>query len=151
MSAEVSKNVQVVMDYFQFCVDGKQTSRVGEFFAENTVIHRPDCDQPLQGLVDFEAKLKACVTERYEHVTTSFQKIIEDNDQVVVALTHKASNSNVWKGFDVNGQNVTWTSLTYFRFNAEGKVVEEIVERDELHMATQLGLRLTESHQAKTE
>ena len=68
MSAEVSKNVQVVMDYFQFCVDGKQTSRVGEFFAENTVIHRPDCDQPLQGLVDFEAKLKACVTERYEHV-----------------------------------------------------------------------------------
>ena len=31
-----------------------------------------------------------------------------------------------------------WTALTYFQFNPEGKVVEEIVERNELFMAKQL-------------
>ncbi|CAI8781771.1 hypothetical protein EMIT0P12_10943 [Pseudomonas sp. IT-P12] len=39
-----------------------------------------------------------------------------------------------------NGKSLTWTALTYFRFNEEGKVIEEIVERNELFMAKQLGI-----------
>ncbi|MEZ9424723.1 ester cyclase [Vibrio lentus] len=139
-----SKQVQTVKDYFKFCVDGKETNRVGEFFAEDALIHRPDCGKTLRGLVQFEAKLKSCVTERYESVETSFQRIVEGGDQVVVALTHKAKNANTWMGFDVTGKDLTWTSLTYFRFNKEGKVIEEIVERNELSMATQLGLQVTQ-------
>ncbi len=91
---------------------------------------------------EFEAKLKSCVTERYESVKTTFQRVIETEGEVVVALTHKAENSNTWMGFDVSGKDVTWTSLTYFRFNNEGKIIEEIVERNELSMANQLGLHL---------
>ncbi|MCG9661242.1 ester cyclase [Vibrio mediterranei] len=137
-----SKQVQTIKDYFEFCVDGKATERVGEYFAADALIHRPDCGTTLRGLEEFEAKLKSCVTERYESVKTTFQRVIETEGEVVVALTHKAENSNTWMGFDVSGKDVTWTSLTYFRFNNEGKIIEEIVERNELSMANQLGLHL---------
>ncbi|MDD0982049.1 hypothetical protein [Pseudomonas shahriarae] len=62
------------------------------------------------------------------------------DDVVVVALMHHAKGSNIWHGFDVSGKDLSWSALTYFRFNAEGKVVEEIVERNELFMAKQLGI-----------
>lgn len=129
-----------IKNYFAFCVDGKDVERVGEFFAENVMIHRPDCPEPLCGLDIFKKMLREHVTERYESITTTFQKVVVDDKQVVVALTHVAKGSNTWKGQDVTGKDVTWTSLTYFCFNNEGKVVEEIVERNELHMAKQLGL-----------
>ena len=139
-----SKQVQTVKDYFTFCVDGKATDRVGEFFAEDALIHRPDCGNTLKGLIEFEAKLKSCVTERYESIETSFQRIVEAGDQVIVALTHSAKNANTWMDFDVSGKDLTWTSLTYFRFNEAGKIIEEIVERNELNMATQLGLKISQ-------
>ncbi|MEZ9681890.1 ester cyclase [Vibrio splendidus] len=135
-----SKNVQTIKDYFKHCVDGKATELVSQYFDENALIHRPDCGQTLVGLVDFEAKLKSCVTERYESLETTFQRIVESGNEVVVALTHKAKNANTWLGFDVSGKDVTWTSLTYFKFNEEGKIIEEIVERNELSMARQLGV-----------
>ena len=59
-----SKQVQTIRNYFMICVDGKATERVGEFFAEDAIIYRPDCGRTLKGLVEFEAKLKSCVTER---------------------------------------------------------------------------------------
>lgn len=138
-----SKQVQTIKNYFKYCVDGKQTHRVGEFFTEDALIHRPDCGQVIQGLDVFQDKLKTCVTERYESIHTTFQRIVEAGDQVVVTLTHEAKNSNSWNGFDVSGKDVTWTSLTYFRFDNNAMVVEEIVERNELSMATKLGLKLS--------
>ncbi|MBY7699342.1 polyketide cyclase [Vibrio harveyi] len=139
-----SNQVQVVRDYFKYCVDGKQTDRVSEYYhATNLIIHRPDCDEPISDLVTFELKLRECVTDRYESIETSFQKIVESGNEVVVFLTHVAKNSNTWREFDVSGKDVTWTALTYFRFDESGKVVEEIVERNELFMAFQVGLELT--------
>lgn len=135
-----SKQVQTVKDYFKHCVDGKATEIVGKYFAQDALIHRPDCGQTLVGLVEFEAKLKSCVTERYESIDTTFQRIVESGNEVVVALTHEAKNCNTWLGFDVSGKDVTWTSLTYFKFNNDGKIIEEIVERNELSMARKLDL-----------
>ncbi|WP_211162403.1 MULTISPECIES: ester cyclase [Citrobacter] len=80
------------------------------------------------------------MTDRYETIVTTFQKEIVADDQVVVALTHMATGFNTWQGCDVSGRDVTWTSLTYFRFNTSGKIVEEIVERNELNMVRQLGI-----------
>ena len=139
-----SKQVQTIKNYFKYCVDGKATERVGEFFAKDALIYRPDCSEKLKGLTEFEEKLKSCVTERYESLETSFQRIVEDGDQVVVALTHKATNANTWMNFDVSGKDVTWTSLTYFRFDENAMIIEEIVERNELTMAKALGLELTQ-------
>ena len=51
-----------------------------------------------------------------------------------------AQRSNTWKGYDVTGKDLSWTSLTYFKFNSDGLIIEEIVERDELSMAQQLGI-----------
>lgn len=133
-------HLEVVKAYFQYCVDGKDVERMSEFFDENVVIHRPDCPEPLVGLEVFKKGLRDNVTDRYETIVTTFQKEIVSDDQVVVALTHVATGSNTWKGFDVSGRDVTWTSLTYFRFNISGKIVEEIVERNELNMARQLGI-----------
>lgn len=130
----------VINNYFMYCVDGKDVERVGEYFAEDVVVHRPDCSEPLKGLTLFKEMLREHVTDRYESIMTTFQKVVVDDDQVVVGLTHVAKGANTWKGHDVSGKNVTWTSLTYFRFNAEGKIIEEIVERNELNMAKQLGL-----------
>lgn len=138
-----SKQVKAIRGYFQHCVDGKQTHRVGEFFSEDAVIYRPDCKREIRGLSEFESMLKTHVTDRYESLETTFQKVVEDGLQVVVSLTHEAKGADQWKGFELGGENVTWTSLTYFRFNDKGKVVEEIVERNELNMALQLGLHLT--------
>jgi ketosteroid isomerase-like protein len=136
----MKNNIQTVKDYFRFCVDGKDVERVGEFFAADVVIHRPDVPEPILGIELFKVALKAAVTDRYETIETTFSKEVVTDDVVVVALTHRATGSNTWHGFDVAGKDVTWTALTYFRFNAEGLVVEEIVERNELHMARQLGI-----------
>lgn len=83
-------------------------------------------------------------TYREDSIVTTFQKEVVAGDQVVVALTHVAKDSNHWNGFDVSSRDVTWTSLTYFRFNNEGKIVEEIVECNELHMSHQLWLTLSD-------
>lgn len=130
----------MVKAYFKYCVDGKDVERVIKFFDENVVIHRPDCPEPLVGLEVFKKGLRDNVTDRYETIVTTFQKEIVADDQVVVALTHMATGPNTWKGFDASGRYVTRTSLTYFRFNTSEKIVEEIVERNELNMARQLGI-----------
>lgn len=136
----MSKNIDTVINYFKYCVDGKDVERVGEYFSDELCIFRPDCEAPITSIEQFKRSLSACVVDRYESIETSFQKIMASEDEVFVALTHVAKGSNTWKGFDVAGKDVTWTALTYFKFNAEGKVVEEIVERNELAMAKQLGI-----------
>ncbi|WP_425356135.1 ester cyclase [Pseudomonas alkylphenolica] len=80
------------------------------------------------------------VLDRYESIHTTFSKEIVTDDVVVVHLTQVARGSNTWHGFNVQRKDVTWTALTYFRFNEAGKVIEEIVERNELFMAKQLGI-----------
>lgn len=133
-------HLDVVKAYFKYFVDGKDVERVNEFFDENVVIHRPDCPGLLVGLEVFKKGLRENVTDRYKTIVTTFQKEVVADDQVVAALTHVATGSNTWNGFDVSDRDVTWTSLTYFRFNTSGKIVEEIVERTELNMARQLEL-----------
>ncbi|WP_347169245.1 ester cyclase [Pseudomonas salmasensis] len=134
------KNLETVKNYFKHCVDGKDVERVSEYFDVDVVVHRPDCDAPIGGLENFKRALSANVVERYETIKTSFSKEVVTDDVVVVALTHCATGSNTWHGFNVEGKSLTWTALTYFRFNKEGKVIEEIVERNELFMAKQLGI-----------
>ena len=136
----MSKHLDVVKKYFKYCVDGKDVERVAEFFADDVVVHRPDCPAPIVGVEPFKQALRLNVTERYESIATTFQKEVVAGDVVVVALMHHAKGSNTWHGFDVSGKDLSWSALTYFRFNAEGKVVEEIVERNELFMARQLGI-----------
>lgn len=48
------------------------------------------------------------------------------------------------KGLRENVTDLYDSIVTTFRFNNEGKVVEEIVERNELHMSHQLGLVLSD-------
>ncbi|APC18008.1 polyketide cyclase [Pseudomonas frederiksbergensis] len=136
----MSTNLETVKNYFKFCVDGKNVELVSDFFAEDVVVHRPDCVAPIVGLELFKSALRLNVTDRYDSIHTTFQKEVVAGDVVVVALTHQAKGSNTWHGFDVAGKDLSWTALTYFRFNDEGKVVEEIVERNELFMAKQLGI-----------
>jgi len=135
-----AKNLATVKNYFKYCVDGMDVNRVAEYFDANVIVHRPDCDAPIQGVDNFKRALKENVTDRYQSIQTTFSKEIVTDNIVVVHLTHVARGSNTWHGFDVHGKDVTWTALTYFRFNDAGKVVEEIVERNELFMAKQLGI-----------
>lgn len=134
------KNLDTVKNYFKYCVDGKDAERVYEYFDDNVVVHRPDCEAPIGGLENFKRALSANVLDRYQTIETTFSKEVVTDDVVVVALTHRATGSNTWHGFNVEGKSLTWTALTYFRFNEEGKVIEEIVERNELFMAKQLGI-----------
>jgi predicted ester cyclase len=136
----VKNQLDVVRAYFRYCIDGKDVERVGEFFDKNVIVYRTDCSYPLRGLEAFKKGLRENVTDRYETITTSFQKEIVDGYRVVVYLTHIATGSNTWNGINVGGKDVRWTSLTYFEFNPEGKIIEEIVERNELNMARQLGI-----------
>lgn len=133
-------NLETVKKYFKYCVDGKDALRVDEYFAKDVIIHRPDCDAPIHGIENFKQALTEHVLDRYESIVTTFSKEVVTEDVVVVHLKHVARGSNTWHGFDVHGKDVTWTALTYFRFNSEGKVVEEIVERNELFMAKQVGI-----------
>jgi predicted ester cyclase len=136
----MNRNLYTVKSYFKFCIDGKRTYRLSEFFAEDVIVHRPDCPEPIIGIEHFKAALQSNVTDRYESIHTTFQKEVVAEDVVVVALMHQAKGSNTWHGFDVTGKNLSWTALTYFRFNESGKIIEEIVERNELFMAKQLGI-----------
>ena len=130
-----AKNLETVNNYFKYCVDGKDVERVFEYFDANVIVHRPDCEAPIQGVENFKQALIENVIDRYDSIHTTFSKEIFTDNIVVVHLTHVARGSNTWHGFDVQGKDVTWTALTYFRFNDSGKVVEEIVERNELFMA----------------
>lgn len=133
-------NLETVKRYFKYCVDGKDVERVDEYFDADVVVHRPDCAAPIQGVSNFKRALSEHVLDRYASIETTFSKEVVTDDVVVVHLTHRARGSNTWHGFDVQGKDVNWTALTYFRFNPAGKVVEEIVERNELFMARQLGI-----------
>lgn len=135
-----AKNLETVKNYFKYCVDGKDVERVAEYFDTNVIVHRPDCDAPILGVENFKLALAENVTNRYQSTHTTFSKEVVTDDVVVVHLKHVAHGSNTWHGFDVQGKDVTWTALTYFRFNEAGKIVEEIVERNEFFMAKQLGL-----------
>ncbi|MCG8291467.1 ester cyclase [Pseudomonas entomophila] len=135
-----NNHLETVKKYFKYCVDGKHTDRLSEYFDADVTVHRPDCEAPIRGVENFKRALIENVLDRYESIHTTFSKEIVTGDVVVVHLTHVARGSNTWHGFNVQGKDVTWTALTYFRFNEAGKVIEEIVERNELFMAKQLGI-----------
>lgn len=109
----MSKHLDVVKKYFKYCVDGKDVERVAEFFADDVVVHRPDCPAPIVGVEPFKQALRLNVTERYESIATTFQKEVVAGDVVVVALMHHAKGSNTWHGFDVSGKDLSWSALTY--------------------------------------
>lgn len=133
-------NLDTVKAYFEHCVDGKQIDRMDEYFSRDVVVHRPDVDQPIVGLEKFKEAVRVNVIDRYERIQTVFNVEVVAGDVVVVHLKHEASGANTWHGFDVYGKNVTWTALTYFLFDENGMIIEEIVERNELSMAKQLGI-----------
>jgi|ERR1019366_4211956 ketosteroid isomerase-like protein len=125
----MNKNLETVKKCFEICVDGKDVDRVSEYFAENVVVHRPDVPEAIIGVEQFKHALRLNVTDRYQSIKTTFSKEVITDDVVFVALKHEAKGSNSWHGFNVDGKDVSWTALTYFRFDRDGKVVEEIVER----------------------
>lgn len=51
----MSNNVDTVINYFKYCVDGKDVERVSEYFSEDLCIFRPDCAEPITTLEQFKS------------------------------------------------------------------------------------------------
>ena len=82
----MSNNLETVKKYFDHCVDGKMVDRVGEYFADDVIVHRPDVPEPIVGVEKFKDALRKNVTDRYETIVTTLSKEVVTDDVVVVAL-----------------------------------------------------------------
>jgi len=58
------RNLETVKNYFANCVDGKAVDRVGEYFADDVIVHRPDVAEPIVGVEKFKHALRSNVTDR---------------------------------------------------------------------------------------
>jgi predicted ester cyclase len=112
---------------------------VDELVAPGGVMHRPEVD--LAGIAAVRAFV-AAVTNVARHEST-IHDLFGAGDRVVARLSHVVSYTGDEPTrvgvVHAAGKTVAWDAIAIFRFDQEGKVVEEWVARDEVAMLLQFG------------
>jgi predicted ester cyclase len=131
-----------VRRYFEEALDKRNLDVLDGIVATDCLIHRPEAQEPIRGLIAFKQALGRILQVYSEFSTTIHDQIAED-DRVACRLSHRAVNCGDWTSrlgrHDVAGRTVSWSAIAIFRFR-EGKIVEEWVSLDELGMLIELGV-----------
>ena len=135
-------NKATVRRYFEEALDRRNLDVLDEIVAIDCVIHRPEAQEPIRGLMAFKQALEK-ILQVYSEFSTTIHDLIAEDDRVVCRLSHRAVNRGQWTSrlgrHDVRGKPVSWAAIAIFRFH-DGKIAEEWVCRDELGMLINLGL-----------
>ncbi|HVN22668.1 MAG TPA: ester cyclase [Syntrophorhabdales bacterium] len=138
----ISHQKAIVRRYFEEVLDKRKIELLGDLFAADCIIHRPEMAEPIKGIEAFRQVL-ARILDVYSGFSTTIHDLIEEDDRVACRLSHKAVNRGEWASrigrHAVAGKEVAWQAIAIFRFE-EGKIAEEWVSRDELGMLIQLGV-----------
>jgi predicted ester cyclase len=132
----------IVRRYFEEALDRRKLDVLDEIVAADCVIHRPEAQEPIRGLIAFRQGLEK-ILQAYSEFSTTIHDLIAENDRVACRLSHRAVNRGEWTSrvgrHDVAGKAVRWEAIAIFRFK-DGKIAEEWVCRDELGMLIELGV-----------
>ena len=133
---------EIVRRYFGEVVDKGRVEILGDLFANDCVIHRPEMREPIVGLEAFKRFLGRFL-DGYREFATTVHDLIAEDDRVACRLSHRAVHRGDWTSrigrHAVAGRPVGWSAIVVFRFH-EGKIAEEWVCRDELGMLIVLGV-----------
>jgi predicted SnoaL-like aldol condensation-catalyzing enzyme len=138
MSLEANK--AIARRFIVETLDGGRMDVVREIFNEGAVRHFPPGDV----IVD-SSQNRLLVPRR--SMRTDIHKLYGEGDFVTVHLTHHAefgpdTQFRTRAGpVDVSDKQIAWDAIVILRFE-DGKIAEEWVVRDELHIVLQAGVTL---------
>jgi predicted SnoaL-like aldol condensation-catalyzing enzyme len=138
MSLEANK--AIARRFVVETLDGGRVEVVHEIFKEGAVRHFPPGDVVVDPSLN-----RLLVPRRSMH--TDIHKIYGEGDLVTIHLTHHAefgpdTQFRTRAGpVDVSGRHIDWDAMVILRFE-DGKIAEEWVVRDELHIVLQAGVAL---------
>jgi predicted ester cyclase len=136
----VEANKALVHRYFEEVIDGGNRAAMAELFVTGAPQHFPGRDityRPSGAAPSGQQSVRTMRTELHH--------MLAEGDLVVAHLTHYVSwgegtqfDTRVAK-VAVGGKSVQWDAMALFRIE-NGKIAEEWVNRDELHILSQAGL-----------
>jgi len=114
----------IVRRYFEEALDKRKLEVLDEIVAIDCLIHRPESQEPIRGLIAFKQCLQR-ILQAYSEFSTTIHDLIEENDRVACRLTHRALNRGEWTSrlgrHPVAGKPVSWPAIAIFRFR-DGKI-----------------------------
>ncbi len=132
-----AKNKAVVEGFMNDVCNARQLGRLGEFFAEDYVEHRPAPGAP-PGIEGLRAMLGQ-MEEAFPDVVHTIDDIVASGDLVgfraTVAGTHKGS----MMGMPATGKEISVAAIGIVRVK-DGKIIEHWGNSDDVRMMRQLGM-----------
>jgi len=77
--------------------------------------------------------------EAFPDLQITIEDLIAEGDKVVSRQTLRGTHQGEFMGIPPTGKQVTWTGILIFRI-ADGKIVDQWIEQDQLGLMQQLGL-----------
>jgi steroid delta-isomerase-like uncharacterized protein len=133
MSTEENKNV--VRGFEQAVWNGRDPSRLGEFFAAGHFF-RPAGMPPMD--FDGHQQMIAHFQSAFPDGRNASDELLADGDRVAQRWTYRGTHQGAFQGIPPTGKQVTLTGISIWRFES-GKIVESWHEMDTMGFMQQLG------------
>jgi steroid delta-isomerase-like uncharacterized protein len=134
MSAE--DNLTLVHRFLDEVVNTGNLAAIDTLFATDHVAHYPGFPS-IQGPEAWK-QLVAVSYSAFPDIQTTFEDEMALGDKVVVRYTVRATHTGPFMDIPATGKSVTFTGMAIFRI-AEGKIVEQWQEADQMGLIQQLG------------
>jgi steroid delta-isomerase-like uncharacterized protein len=136
MSTE--ENKALVERWFQALNDRTAMQHLSEFYAPTYVLHDPAAPPDLPPGPEAIQQMFGAYATAFPEAKATIDELITAGDRVVIRFTMRTTHQGEFEGLQPTGKPITITGISIVRF-ADGKMVEEWQQMDNLGMMQQLG------------
>lgn len=126
------------MDRFLEFINSGHESIGQEIVSETAEFHVPLGGPPLQGLVGY-MQILGMMRGAYPDIQWSLEESIVEDDKVVARFSISGTHRGTFLGFPASGKQIRSQALNIYRFDGDGKIIEERGLPDIFGMLVQIG------------
>jgi len=134
----VEENKAVVRRNIEEVWNRGNLSVIDEIVAENFVLHDPSQPDPIRGPEGYK-QFVTMMRNAFPDLETIIDDLIAEGDTIAVRLTFRGTHTGELAGIPPTGKHVTFTGMSFKRFEG-GKYVESFINADDLGLMQQLGV-----------
>jgi predicted ester cyclase len=132
----VEENKVSVRRFSEEVFNKKNLAAIDDFYAPNLIDHSLPPQGP--GGIEGERQGIAMFLTAFPDLRLTVEDIIVEGDKIVVRMTFRGTHQGAFVGIPPTGKQVTVTEIAILRI-ANGKVIEQWINTDELGLMQQLG------------
>jgi len=131
------KNTELIRRMYGEGYNPESLDRLGEWFAEDLVVHIAGAPEPVRGLAAYR-RVRAAFFVAFPDVHNHIEEMVVDGDRVAVRERYSGTHAGEFRGVPATGRGFEMASIDIYRV-ADGKIAEVWSMPDMLGLLRQIG------------